>query len=134
MSWGPSRIREVCRFVIFLLIVIHSSRPLSSYHRSSYSITKETRPRNASPPAEGRLLTVPPSSPPLFTKLNALFFLRRMSFPLHDSDKLIKQTYSVYVFLPEDRGQDITRKWHLSRPPVHTLYSSLTLTITSCLF
>lgn len=38
----------------------------------------------------------------------------RMSFPLHDSDKLIKQTYSVYVFLPEDRGQDITRKWHLT--------------------
>jgi hypothetical protein len=27
---------------------------------------------------------------------------------------LIKQTYSVYVFLPEDRGQDITRKWHLT--------------------
>ena len=40
-----------------------------------------------------------------------------MSFPLHDSDKLIKQTYSVYVFLPEDRGQDITRKWHLSVCP-----------------
>ncbi|KAI0293969.1 Gti1/Pac2 family-domain-containing protein [Russula brevipes] len=38
----------------------------------------------------------------------------RMSFPLHDSDKLIKQTYSVYVFLPEDRGQDVTRKWHLT--------------------
>ncbi|KAH9992285.1 hypothetical protein BJV77DRAFT_1067784 [Russula vinacea] len=38
----------------------------------------------------------------------------KMSFPLHDSDKLIKQTYSVYVFLPEDRGQDITRKWHLT--------------------
>ncbi|KAI9508090.1 Gti1/Pac2 family-domain-containing protein [Russula earlei] len=38
----------------------------------------------------------------------------RMSFPLHDRDKLIKQTYSVYVFLPEDRGQDITRKWHLT--------------------
>ncbi|KAN0136855.1 Gti1/Pac2 family domain containing protein [Lactarius tabidus] len=38
----------------------------------------------------------------------------RMSFPLHDNDKLIKQTYSVYVFLPEDRGQDITRKWHLT--------------------
>jgi len=37
-----------------------------------------------------------------------------MSFPLHDNDKLIKQTYSVYVFLPEDRGQDITRKWHLT--------------------
>jgi len=37
-----------------------------------------------------------------------------MSFPLHDGDKLIKQTYSVYVFLPEDRGQDVTRKWHLT--------------------
>ncbi|KAH8993618.1 Gti1/Pac2 family-domain-containing protein [Lactarius hatsudake] len=41
-------------------------------------------------------------------------FLRRMSFPLPDSDKLIKQTYSVFVYLPEDIGQDITRKWHLT--------------------
>ena len=40
-----------------------------------------------------------------------------MSFPLQDNDKLIKQTYSVYVFLPEDKGQDITRKWHLSMCP-----------------
>lgn len=47
-----------------------------------------------------------------------------MSFPLHDNDKLIKQTYSVYVFLPEDRGQDITRKWHLSMRSLHTPYSS----------
>ena len=40
-----------------------------------------------------------------------------MSFSLQDNDKLIKQTYSVYVFLPEDKGQDITRKWHLSMCP-----------------
>ncbi|KAH9171069.1 Gti1/Pac2 family-domain-containing protein [Lactarius sanguifluus] len=81
MSWGPSRIREVC----------------------------QTRPRNASPAAEGEYFTPTP-----LTKLSVLPFLRRMSFPLPDSDKLIKQTYSVYVFLPEDRGQDITRKWHLT--------------------
>jgi hypothetical protein len=50
----------------------------------------------------------------IFLDLNDHFISSRMSFPLHDSDKLIKQTYSVYVFLPEDKGQDITRKWHLS--------------------
>jgi len=41
-----------------------------------------------------------------------------MSFPLQDNDMLLKQTYSVYVFLPEDKGQDIIRKWHLSKWPV----------------
>ncbi|KAI0317953.1 Gti1/Pac2 family-domain-containing protein, partial [Amylostereum chailletii] len=34
--------------------------------------------------------------------------------PIPESDKLIKQTYSVYVTLPEDQPQDITRKWHLT--------------------
>ncbi|TFY75674.1 hypothetical protein EWM64_g8340, partial [Hericium alpestre] len=36
------------------------------------------------------------------------------SAPLHDADRLIKQTFSVFVSLPEDRAQDITRKWHLT--------------------
>jgi hypothetical protein len=31
-----------------------------------------------------------------------------------DSERLIKQTYSVRVSLPDDRTRGITRKWHLS--------------------
>lgn len=31
-----------------------------------------------------------------------------------ESDKFIKQTCSVFVSLPEDRAQGITRKWHLT--------------------
>jgi Gti1/Pac2 family transcription factor len=33
---------------------------------------------------------------------------------MSDSERLIKQTYSVHVSLPEDRAQCITRKWHIS--------------------
>jgi len=81
-----------------------------SPYRSFCFITRETRLKNVSPAVEGETtfmhhISIDP---------NDHFVSRRMSFPLHDSDKLIKQTYSVYVFLPEDEGQDITRKWHLS--------------------
>ncbi|KZT10265.1 uncharacterized protein LAESUDRAFT_644956 [Laetiporus sulphureus 93-53] len=31
-----------------------------------------------------------------------------------DTERLIKQTYSVHVSLPEDRPRGITRKWHLT--------------------
>ncbi|KAA1476580.1 hypothetical protein DENSPDRAFT_747214, partial [Dentipellis sp. KUC8613] len=34
--------------------------------------------------------------------------------PLQESERLIKQTYSVFVSLPEDRPHDIVRKWHLT--------------------
>lgn len=33
---------------------------------------------------------------------------------MSDSERLIKQTYSVHVSLPPDRAQGITRKWHIS--------------------
>jgi Gti1/Pac2 family transcription factor len=36
-----------------------------------------------------------------------------------DSERLIKQTYSVRVSLPEDRTRGITRKWHLSTLPIY---------------
>ena len=114
MSWGPSRIREVgLLFSQLEPLQPHSS--LCSKRRSFCIITRETRLKNVSRAVEGAItlppyITLPdtrPSSTP-----------RRMSFPLQDTDKLIKQTYSVYVFLPEDKGQDITRKWHLSMWPV----------------
>lgn len=36
------------------------------------------------------------------------------SNPRSEVDRLIKQTYSVHVSLPDDRPRGITRKWHLS--------------------
>jgi len=40
---------------------------------------------------------------------------------MSDSERLIKQTYSVHVSLPEDRAQGITRKWHISEFSVKTI-------------
>src|SRR5688572_988264 len=34
--------------------------------------------------------------------------------PVPESERLIKQTYSVHVSLPADRPRGIFRKWHLS--------------------
>ena len=87
-----------------------------SKRRSFCIITREIRPKNVSLAVEGEV-TLPPYIPLADTRRPPLIS-RRMSFPLQDNDKLIKQTYSVYVFLPEDKGQDITRKWHLSMWPV----------------
>ncbi|VDC07490.1 unnamed protein product [Peniophora sp. CBMAI 1063] len=39
---------------------------------------------------------------------------KKTTRPMHESDKLIKQTFSVYVSLPEDHPHEITRKWHLT--------------------
>ena len=33
---------------------------------------------------------------------------------LPETERLIKQTYSVHVSLPADRSRGILRKWHLS--------------------
>lgn len=38
-----------------------------------------------------------------------------------DTDRLIKQTYSVIVTLPEDRSRGLLRKWHLSAFILHTI-------------
>ncbi|KAH9923297.1 Gti1/Pac2 family-domain-containing protein, partial [Amylocystis lapponica] len=36
------------------------------------------------------------------------------SFSRSENERLIKQTYSVHVSLPEDRPRGVTRKWHLT--------------------
>lgn len=108
MSWGPSRIREVR--VLFPSPGLFNR--LARLRRSFCFITRETPLKNVSPAVEGETTLRPCIT--FLLDPNDRFVSRRMSFPLHDSDKLIKQTYSVYVFLPEDKGQDITRKWHLS--------------------
>ncbi|KAI0030358.1 Gti1/Pac2 family-domain-containing protein [Vararia minispora EC-137] len=55
-------------------------------------------------------------SRPAFFRFRAdiLASRKKTNRPIHESDKLIKQTFSVYVSLPEDHPQDITRKWHLT--------------------
>ncbi len=39
------------------------------------------------------------------------------SYSRAEAERLIKQTYSVHVSLPEDRPHNVTRKWHLSMSP-----------------
>ena len=39
----------------------------------------------------------------------------KSTFARSDVERLIKQTYSVHVSLPEDRPRGVTRKWHLSQ-------------------
>ncbi|KAI0688383.1 Gti1/Pac2 family-domain-containing protein, partial [Cytidiella melzeri] len=36
------------------------------------------------------------------------------SHPRSEVDRLIKQTFSVHVSLPDDRPRGVTRKWHLT--------------------
>ncbi|KAH9926753.1 Gti1/Pac2 family-domain-containing protein [Fomitopsis serialis] len=42
-----------------------------------------------------------------------------------DAERLIKQTYSVHVSLPEDRPRGVTRKWHLTAYFSQTTLDSL---------
>ncbi|OSX63492.1 hypothetical protein POSPLADRAFT_1088565, partial [Postia placenta MAD-698-R-SB12] len=42
-----------------------------------------------------------------------------------DTERLIKQTYSVHVYLPEDRPRNATRKWHLTAYFSQTTLDSL---------
>ncbi|KAI0634858.1 Gti1/Pac2 family-domain-containing protein [Trametes polyzona] len=48
-----------------------------------------------------------------------------MPFSRSDAERLIKQTYSVHVSLPEDRPRGITRKWHLTAYFSQTTIDSL---------
>ncbi|EJF63858.1 hypothetical protein DICSQDRAFT_153679 [Dichomitus squalens LYAD-421 SS1] len=48
-----------------------------------------------------------------------------LPFSRQDAERLIKQTYSVHVSLPEDRPRGITRKWHLTAYFSQTTLDSL---------
>ncbi|TFY53463.1 hypothetical protein EVJ58_g9438, partial [Rhodofomes roseus] len=47
------------------------------------------------------------------------------AFARSDAERLIKQTYSVHVSLPEDRPRGVTRKWHLTAYFSQTTLDSL---------
>jgi hypothetical protein len=53
---------------------------------------------------------------------------------LSESERLVKQTYSVHVFLPVDRPRSIVRKWHLSKKLSFTTKLGSIVTIPSGLF
>ncbi|KAI0702056.1 Gti1/Pac2 family-domain-containing protein [Cerioporus squamosus] len=48
-----------------------------------------------------------------------------LPFSRSEAERLIKQTYSVHVSLPEDRPRGITRKWHLTAYFSQTTLDSL---------
>ncbi|KAI0790407.1 Gti1/Pac2 family-domain-containing protein [Abortiporus biennis] len=47
------------------------------------------------------------------------------SYSRAEAERLIKQTYSVHVSLPEDRPHNVTRKWHLTAYFSQTTLDSL---------
>ncbi|KAI0714231.1 Gti1/Pac2 family-domain-containing protein [Fomitopsis betulina] len=49
----------------------------------------------------------------------------KSTFARSDVERLIKQTYSVHVSLPEDRPRGVTRKWHLTAYFSQTTLDSL---------
>ncbi|OBZ77402.1 cAMP-independent regulatory protein pac2 [Grifola frondosa] len=48
-----------------------------------------------------------------------------LPFSRSDAERLIKQTYSVHVALPDDRSRGVTRKWHLTAYFSQTTLDSL---------
>ncbi|EPQ53642.1 hypothetical protein GLOTRDRAFT_28657, partial [Gloeophyllum trabeum ATCC 11539] len=90
MSWGPSRVRDVRPgfLVASLGILINREQEFLYYTQ------KERDPSASGANSSSHAFGGPRSS-------------RR---PEH----LMKQTYSVHVFLPQDRAQGVMRKWHLT--------------------
>lgn len=62
------------------------------------------RPRPNGDVSDGDDVDTSPTDPPVPTHTR----------PSHDPQRLIKQTYSVIVTLPQDKERKITRKWHIS--------------------
>ncbi|KAI0371264.1 hypothetical protein BV20DRAFT_194847 [Pilatotrama ljubarskyi] len=105
MGWGPSRVRDVSAgSVVFgsAGCLTKSVQEFLFYHQRENDVHDD--PNNPS----ARWASI----------------MRRrdargsLPFSRSDAERLIKQTYSVHVSLPEDRPRGITRKWHLSASPV----------------
>ncbi|KAJ3732619.1 Gti1/Pac2 family-domain-containing protein [Lentinula guzmanii] len=86
MGWGPSRVRDDFLF----------------YHQKESDV--EDDPLSPITPWAQLLRREPPSRLP------------RTSYTPHsvETERLVKQTYSVHVSLPADRPRGIVRKWHFT--------------------
>ncbi|KDQ60177.1 hypothetical protein JAAARDRAFT_32550, partial [Jaapia argillacea MUCL 33604] len=90
LAWGPSRVREE--------FLYYTQRDCDQDSDSSLGPISRRREHTPSTPSSStsRHSPVPYSRRPRRT------------------ERLIKQTYSVHVSLPQDRDRGITRKWHLT--------------------
>ncbi|KAL1673048.1 Gti1/Pac2 family-domain-containing protein [Schizophyllum commune] len=84
LSWGPSRVRDVRRYIASLWAFVtwahrNSSTTSRKIWRSSRKVARDPH-----------------------------------SISCAAADRLIKQTYSVHVTLPRDRQRGTSRKWHLT--------------------
>ncbi|EJD05540.1 uncharacterized protein FOMMEDRAFT_118678 [Fomitiporia mediterranea MF3/22] len=94
MRWSPSRVRDEFLF----------------YHQ------KEMDPEEAAdlPPTRWARIVRPKASSTDGNSSDASPDKIPHQRPESDPEKLIKQTYSVLVALPEDRHRGVLRKWHLT--------------------
>jgi len=88
MGWGPSRVRDEFLF----------------YHQKDSDVTDDL----VNPVTPWAQMMRRPSGRP-----NGRPFSVEIR-PLPETERLIKQTYSVHVSLPADRSRGILRKWHLT--------------------
>ncbi|CAA7268368.1 unnamed protein product [Cyclocybe aegerita] len=88
MGWGPSRVRDEFLF----------------YHQKDSDVTDDLV-NPVTPWAQMmRRPAARPNTRPFSVDVR----------PVPESERLIKQTYSVHVSLPADRPKGIIRKWHLT--------------------
>ncbi|TDL24634.1 hypothetical protein BD410DRAFT_896814 [Rickenella mellea] len=92
MRWSPSRVRDDFLF----------------YHQ------KETGFDDDSPPTKWARMVKPRADSVEAPNESKTHQKLPHTRPSNDPEKLIKQTYSVTVNLPEDRPRGIKRKWHLT--------------------
>ncbi|KZT28085.1 hypothetical protein NEOLEDRAFT_1087697 [Neolentinus lepideus HHB14362 ss-1] len=90
MSWGPSRVRDE--------FLYYTQKEYDPENESSASWVPALRRRD------------PTTSGANSSDSHPLGGSRSSRRPEH----LMKQTYSVHVFLPQDRAQGTMRKWHLT--------------------
>lgn len=115
MGWGPSRVRDVSSNV-FRISLSYSCdfQEFLFYHQKEPEMIED--PNNPSTPWV-QMIRLELGSPFFFLALT-LFIYSMYPSPrsrnMSDSERLIKQTYSVHVSLPADRPQGVTRKWHIS--------------------
>jgi len=87
MGWGPSRVRDEFLF----------------YHQKDSDVTDDLV-NPVTPWAQMMRPSGRPNGRPFSVEVR----------PLPETERLIKQTYSVHVSLPADRSRGIVRKWHLT--------------------
>ncbi|KAF8886548.1 Gti1/Pac2 family-domain-containing protein [Infundibulicybe gibba] len=92
MGWGPSRVRDDFLF----------------YHQ------KESDPNDEAMNPVTPWVQMMRKRDGVSTRLPYRLYPSTQLHQMPEAERLIKQTYSVHVYLPADRPKNIIRKWHLT--------------------